>query len=115
MSTSTILETTAPPRTRWAAIIWGLLFAAIAATALWMLADAGRREAVADGLLTLTPTTITTIVLLTVGVLLLVSGAAGLVRRAQRTLATAAPARDVAPAPSSAPDTAPEMPAPLAE
>ncbi|WP_337005356.1 MULTISPECIES: hypothetical protein [unclassified Microbacterium] len=103
MSTSTIPETITPPRTRWAAIIWGLLFAAIAATALWMLADAGRREAVADGLVTLTPTTLLTIVLLTVGVLLLVGGAAGLVRRAQRKLAATAPA------------TAPDVPAPPAE
>lgn len=103
MSTSTIPDTTTPPRTRWAAIIWGLLFAAIAATALWMLADAGRRDAVADGLLTLTPTTILTILLLTVGVLLLVGGAAGLVRRAQRKLSAAAPA------PTG------DVPAPLAE
>ena len=87
MSTSTIPDTITSPRTRWAAIIWGLLFAAIAATALWMLADDDRRTAVADGIVTLTPTTILTIVLLTVGVLLLVGGAAGLVRRAQRTLA----------------------------
>lgn len=48
MSTPTITETTAPPRTRWAAIVWGLLFAAIAATALWMIADDARRDAIAD-------------------------------------------------------------------
>lgn len=92
MSTPTILETTTPPRTRWAAIIWGLLFAIIAAGALWMLADADRRDAVTDGLLALTPTTVVTIALLSVGVLLLVGGAAGLIRRAQRKLATTAPA-----------------------
>ncbi|QEA27305.1 hypothetical protein FGL91_01275 [Microbacterium sp. CBA3102] len=90
MSTPTIVEAPSPPRTRWAAIIWGLLFAAIAAVALWMLADADRRDTVADGLLALTPTTIVTILLLTVGVLILVGGAAGLIRRAQRKLATAA-------------------------
>ncbi|PQZ59193.1 MULTISPECIES: hypothetical protein [unclassified Microbacterium] len=103
MSTPTITETTSPPRTRWGAIIWGLLFAAIAATALWMLADDDRRDAVADGLVALTPTTIVTILLLTVGVLLLVGGAAGLIRRAQRKLA----------ATTSAPG--PEIPDPLAE
>lgn len=92
MSTPTITETTTPPRTRWAAIIWGLLFAVIAATALWMLADDGRRDAVADGLVALTPATIVTILLLTVGVLLLVGGAAGLIRRAQRKLAATTPA-----------------------
>lgn len=87
MSTPTITETTTSPRTRWAAIIWGLLFAGIAAAALGVLADAERRENVADALLTMTPTTITAIVLLTAGVLLLVGGAAGLIRRAQRKLA----------------------------
>ncbi|MFK3678105.1 hypothetical protein ACI2IP_10250 [Microbacterium sp. NPDC090218] len=92
MSTPTITETTTTPRTRWAAIIWGLLFAAIAASALWMLADADRREAVADGLVSLTPTTLVTILVLTVGVLLLVGGAAGLIRRAQRKLASTTPA-----------------------
>jgi len=90
MSTPTITETTTAPRTRWAAIIWGLLFAGIAAAALSVLADAERRENVADALLTMTPTTITAIVLLTAGVLLLVGGAAGLIRRAQRKLAATA-------------------------
>lgn len=103
MSTPTITETITPPRTRWAAIIWGLLFAGSATAALWMLSDAGRRDTLADALLTLTPATIVTILLLTVGVLLLVGGAAGLIRRAQRKLA----------ATTSAP--APELPGPLAE
>lgn len=85
--TPTITETITPPRTRWAAIIWGLLFAAVAGTALWVLSDTERREAVANGLLGLTPATVVTIVLLSVGVLLLVSGAAGLLRREQRKLA----------------------------
>lgn len=51
----------------------------------------------------LTPITIVTILLLTAGVLLLVGGAAGLIRRAQRKLATAT---------SAAPH---EVPDPLAE
>lgn len=89
MSTPTITETTAPPRTRWAGIIWGLLFAATAATALWMLSDADRRAAIGDGLLALTPTNIVTIILLAIGVLLLANGAVGLVRRVQRKLASA--------------------------
>ncbi|WP_270366289.1 hypothetical protein [Microbacterium algeriense] len=101
--TETATETITPPRTRWAAIIWGLLFAAVAGTALWILSDTERREAVADGLLELTPATVVTIVLLSVGVLLLVSGAAGLVRREQRKLAESATA------------THPEASVPLAE
>ena len=92
MSTPTIIEPATPPRTRWAAIIWGLLFASVAAIALWMLADEDRRETLADGLLALTPTTVNMILVLTIGVLLLVGGAVGLIRRAQRTLAATAPA-----------------------
>lgn len=99
MSTPTTTEPTTAPRTRWAAIIWGLLFAAIAAVALGQLADATRRETIADALMTMTPTTITAIVLLTAGVLLLVGGAAGLIRRAQRKLAAASHAQQEVAAP----------------
>ncbi|MEU4015046.1 hypothetical protein AB0E56_07210 [Microbacterium sp. NPDC028030] len=90
MSTPTTTEATTRPRTRWAAIIWGLLFAAVAAAALGQLADANRRETIADALMAMTPATTTAFLLLTAGVLLLVGGAAGLVRRAQRTLSAAA-------------------------
>lgn len=89
MNTPTIAATTTPPRIRWAAIIWGLLFGAIATTTLWILADSGRRDAIGDFIVNLTPTTIVTILLLTGGVLMLIGGAAGLARRAQRELATA--------------------------
>lgn len=99
MSTPTITEPTTAPRTRWAAIIWGLLFAAIATLALGQLADPSRRETIADTLMTMTPTTITAIVLLTAGVLLLVGGAAGLIRRAQRKLAAASDDRREVPGP----------------
>ncbi|WP_244632102.1 MULTISPECIES: hypothetical protein [unclassified Microbacterium] len=54
MSTTTT-DATTPPRTRWAAIIWGLLFATIAAVALGQLADATRRETIADALMGMTP------------------------------------------------------------
>ncbi|WP_223622282.1 hypothetical protein [Microbacterium sp. EST19A] len=88
-STSTSEELT-PPRTRWAAIVWGLLFAAVAASALWLLADDDRRSGIADWTASLTPATIGTIAILTVGVLLLVAGAAGLLRRVQRRMAAGA-------------------------
>ncbi|MCT1479048.1 hypothetical protein [Microbacterium sp. p3-SID336] len=77
-------ESTTAPRTRWAAIIWGAVFAAIAGWALWLLADDGRRTALSDTVGTVTPATIVTVALLTAGGLLLVAGAAGLVRHAQR-------------------------------
>lgn len=86
-TTTTTTEELTPPRTRWAAIVWGLLFAAIAASALWMLVDDDRRSGIADWTASLTPATIGTLAILTVGVLLLVAGAAGLLRRLQRRMA----------------------------
>lgn len=84
MSMSTITA----PRVRWASIVWGLVFAGVATAALWFLAGDDRRAALADGVSTLTPVTLLTIVLLTAGALLLVGGVAGLLRHAQRRGAT---------------------------
>lgn len=78
----------AAPRVRGAAIIWGLLFAAIAFAGIWMLTDDERRSATADAITTLTPGTATAVVLLAVGVLVLVTGAVGLIRHAQRRSAS---------------------------
>ncbi|WP_341947691.1 hypothetical protein [Microbacterium sp. LWH11-1.2] len=80
-------ETPTLPRTRWAAIIWGLLFAAVSAISLWLIADDDRRAGISDWALSLTPVTITTLLILTIGVLLLVAGASALLRRVQRGIA----------------------------
>jgi len=72
-----------PPRTRWAAIIWGLVFAAIAVSMIGLLVDDGRSDAVADGILSLTPASITAMVLLALGGIVLICGAIGLIRRVQ--------------------------------
>lgn len=77
-------ETVTPPRTRWAAIVWGLLFAAVAATSLWLIADDDRRSGIADWALTLTPVTISALMILAIGVLVLVTGASALLRTVQR-------------------------------
>lgn len=81
-------QTSAPtePRTRWAAIIWGLFFAAVAGTGIWLLGDSGRQDAVTDWIATLNPGTITAVILLSVGILVLIGGLAGLLRRAQKRL-----------------------------
>jgi apolipoprotein N-acyltransferase len=79
-------EALTPPRTRWAAIVWGLLFATVAAVSLWLIADADRRAGVSDWALSLTPVTISTLLILTIGVLLLVAGASALLRRVQRRM-----------------------------
>ncbi|MFB7884445.1 hypothetical protein [Microbacterium sp. NPDC056057] len=74
----------AAPRTRWAAIIWGLVFAAISATALWVTVDAGRRDAVADWVVSLSPPAIVAYLLLAGGAIALVGGLVGIARRLQR-------------------------------
>jgi hypothetical protein len=78
----------ASPRVRWAGIVWGALFAAIAAVMLWTLTDATRRGAIHDWMLTLSPSTVTPgavvgFSLLALGILLLVGGGVALLRRAQ--------------------------------
>ncbi|MDQ0728390.1 hypothetical protein [Microbacterium sp. W4I20] len=85
-----VAETVRSPRTRWGAIIWGALFAAVAAAAFWLIADDERRAGIADWILALTPTTITTLMILTIGVLLLVTGAVALLRRGQHRMSGAA-------------------------
>ncbi len=74
------------PRVRWAAIVWGLLFAATAAGTLAVLVDRERRDAFAEWMFALSPTTAALYALLGLGALVLVAGLAGLLRRAQRRM-----------------------------
>lgn len=74
------------PRTRWAAIVWGLFFGSLAYAGIWMLSDADRRAGLVDWVMALTPGTIVAVMLLGAGVLVLVAGVAGLIRHAQRRL-----------------------------
>jgi hypothetical protein len=74
------------PRTRWGAIVWGALFAAIAGIGIWMLGSAARRDGITDWLASLTPGMITALGLLLAGLLALVTGLVGLIRHAQRRL-----------------------------
>lgn len=76
-----------PPRTRWAAVIWGLLFAAIAGAGIWLLTDAQRQAGIADWVMELTPSTLGGLAVLVAGVLVLATGAVGLIRHAQRRYA----------------------------
>ncbi|KAA9111382.1 hypothetical protein [Microbacterium rhizomatis] len=78
------VDSIAPPRTRWAAIVWGTFFAAVAATGLWILPDAARRAAVGEWMLALTPTTGIAVAVLGVGVIVLVAGLSAVLPRAQR-------------------------------
>ncbi|NLP84159.1 hypothetical protein HF576_09870 [Microbacterium sp. CFH 90308] len=75
------------PRTRWAAIIWGAVFAATAALALWVTVSPDRRAALADWTVSLSPTAAVAYLVLVVGAVALVAGVVGVARRAQRTFA----------------------------
>ncbi|GAA2987349.1 hypothetical protein JOD63_002150 [Microbacterium terrae] len=74
------------PRTRWAAIIWGLVLAAIAGFGVWTLLESERREGLVDWLSTLSAPAAIAYVVLVVGVLTLVIGAVGVARRIQRAV-----------------------------
>ncbi len=71
------------PRTRWAAIVWGLIIAGIAATTLAIVGSPERRLAVSDWLATLTPGAFWVLLVLVVGVFILVLAVLALIRRAQ--------------------------------
>jgi hypothetical protein len=77
-----------PPRTRWAAIVWGLCFAGLAATGLWLLTGPDRGDGIAGWATTQTLGSLTAIALLCVGALVLIGGAIGLIRHAQRRRGT---------------------------
>ncbi|WP_228484545.1 hypothetical protein [Microbacterium cremeum] len=77
---------TARPRTRWAAIIWGAAFAAVAAVTLWVTVSPDRRTALADWTLSLSPAAVVAYVVLVLGAIALVAGVVGIVRRGQRAI-----------------------------
>lgn len=72
------------PRTRWAAVVWGLFFAAVAIAGLWLLSEPSRPGAAVEWAVTLDAATGVALLILGLGVILLVAGAAGLLRRTQR-------------------------------
>ncbi len=72
------------PRTRWAAIVWGLIIAGIAATTLAIVSSPERRLAVADWASGLTPGAFWILCVLAVGVFILLLALLTLIRHAQR-------------------------------
>ena len=74
----------ARPRTRWAAIVWGLIIAGIAATILAIVGSPERRQVVSDWAATLTPGAFWILSALVVGAFILVLAVLALIRRAQR-------------------------------
>ena len=75
------------PRTRWAAIVWGLVFAALASGALYVVLSPQHRLELIEWVTSLEPTTLALYGALAIGVIVLLFGLVGLLRRAQRALA----------------------------
>lgn len=75
------------PRTRWAGVVWGLVFAALAAGGLRLAAGPHAIEEISAWVQQVEPATLIAYGLLAVGGLVLVTGLVGLARRAQKRLA----------------------------
>jgi hypothetical protein len=77
---------TAParPTVRWGALVWSLVFGAVAATTLWVVVDRARRDAVGEWLFSLTPLVAALYLLLAVGALIALFGLVALIRRGER-------------------------------
>lgn len=74
------------PRLRWAAIVWGLVLAGVAASVLWIVVSPARRDGFVDWFAGLSPAAIAAYVLLVIGGFVLVAGVVGLIRRSQRRI-----------------------------
>jgi hypothetical protein len=84
-STGTAAASTHPrPTVRWGALVWSLLFGALAGTALWLMLDADRREATGEWLATLSPLAAALYAVVALGVVLALFGIVGLIRRGER-------------------------------
>lgn len=75
------------PRTRWAGVVWGLAFAALAGAGLWLASGEGRVDDVVGWIRSLTVASAIGYGALALGGILLVTGLVGLLRRAQRAAA----------------------------
>jgi hypothetical protein len=73
------------PTVRWGALVWSLLFGALAGTALWLMLDPDRIDATGAWLATLSPLTAALYALVALGVVLALFGIVGLIRRGERT------------------------------
>lgn len=75
----------ARPTVRWGALVWSLLFGALAATTLWVIAEPARRDAVGSAFANLSPLAAALYALLALGVLVVVFGLVALIRRGERS------------------------------
>src|SRR5215207_4301310 len=73
------------PTVRWGALVWSLLFGALAGTALWLMLDPDRIDATGAWLATLSPLTAALYALVALGVVLALFGIVGLIRRGEHS------------------------------
>lgn len=73
------------PTVRWGALVWSLLFGALAGTALWLMLDPDRLDATGEWLAALSPLAAALYALVALGVVLALFGIVGLIRRGERT------------------------------
>lgn len=71
------------PTVRWGALVWSLLFGALAVTALWLMLEPDRREAAGDWLTTLSPLAAALYAVVALGVIVALFGIVGLIRRGE--------------------------------
>lgn len=72
------------PTVRWGALVWSVIFGAVAATTLWVVVAPPRRDAVGEWLMDLSPLAATLYLLLALGALVAVFGLVALIRRGER-------------------------------
>ena len=91
------------PRVRWAGIVWGTAFAALAGTGFWLASTTDRTEDLGVWAVELPPATAITGAVIVIGAVVLLIGLVGVLRRAQRAVgdrrartAVTAPADDAA-------------------
>lgn len=87
MSTDTETDAAVGPRLRWAGIVWGSALGALGAGGLWLTAGPSRTAEIAAWAGEIEPGTAVGLGILIAGGLLLLTGLAGLLRRAQRGVA----------------------------
>lgn len=73
-------------RTRWAAIVWGLVLAGLAWAGIWLTSVPDRVDELVTWLRGIDTATAVAYGLLALGALVLVTGVVGLLRRAQRAI-----------------------------
>ena len=83
IDTATAAPASSRPTVRWGALVWSLLFGALAGTALWVMLDSDRREATGEWLATLSPLAAALYAVVALGIIVALFGIVGLIRRGE--------------------------------